>query len=105
MAQFRETMWFKMGEHVEPEVDGDEPSNVTRPIEDRYVGKPSAEETATFGLHTGKTEAIRVDKTIASDVLPMTKLVREMKRRTSRVWIAGACVALAAVASALSVYV
>ena len=81
---FRETQWFKMGSIEQaPVQDGDETepdATVLLPIEDRYTGDASAEDTKEFGLHTGTTDYIQVSfKAQPEDDVSVKALVREMK--------------------------
>ena len=108
---FRETMWFKLGEQdSQPAVDadGDEASPSATiamlPIEDRYDGTVSPQDTATFGLHTGRTDRMKaLDVVALVDDVPMQSLVREMKSNKARLWMLAASVA--AVCSVVAFYV
>src|SRR6185436_1317483 len=79
---FRETQWFKLGQVEQESQDqhGDdaEPSDTLLPIEDRYSGSSiTIEDSLSFGLHTGQTEAIKISfKTVSlPDEVPMALLV------------------------------
>jgi hypothetical protein len=98
---FRETMWFKLGESREDE--GDE-APVPLPIEDRYIGSVSADDSKAFGLHTGTTEYLKVLEDAPSDDVAMTSLVKEMKVSKQRLFmVIGAGVVAAC--SMLAIYV
>ena len=98
---FRETMWFKMGEI--DEAQGEE-SPVPLPIEDRYDGGVSAEDSRVFGLHTGTTEYLKTIVVEPSDDVSMKALVREMKFNKKRLAFATAA-SLAALCSMVAFYV
>jgi hypothetical protein len=98
---FRETMWFKMGEATE---EVTEESVVPLPIEDRYTGSVSAEDSRTFGVHTGTTECLETINLELSDDVSMKSLVREMKVNKQRIAFAIAA-SVAAVGSVLAFYV
>jgi len=108
---FRETQWFKLGaQDAQPAVetiDGDEeqPSATVAmlPIEDRYGGDVSAQDTASFGLHTGMTDRMKALDVVAlgGEDVPMQSLVREMKRGGKRMMMIGAGVAAACTAFVL----
>ena len=57
MAKFRETLWFKKGGAPSPEQDG---GIGELPLDDRYLddGTVTADDTATYGLHTQATAPI-----------------------------------------------
>lgn len=115
---FRETQWFKLGRAQEeqaqqaPEQDGDEGQPTATvlmlPIEDRYAdrGDISREDSHVYGLHTGTTEYISLVKDLAEpeahDAVPMSSLVREMKRSKAKLFAAGA--GIAAVCTAFAMY-
>lgn len=108
---FRETMWFKLGDtQVEEgqEQDGDEDAPgatvVMLPIEDRYTGEVTAQDSLAFGLHTGSTEYLRVvSREGLEDDVPMSALVGEMKsRRRMLAFGTGACALVAAFAMYLA---
>lgn len=98
---FRETNWFKLGDIDTGE--GDE-APVPLPIEDRYSGAVSAEDSRAFGLHTGRTEHVRILKDVESDDVSMKTLVGEMKVNKRRLGI-GLAVSLASIASLVAFYV
>ncbi|MBA3394650.1 MAG: hypothetical protein H0T89_18535 [Deltaproteobacteria bacterium] len=83
-AQFRETMWFKVGESkVSEQAADDAASNTSLPVEDRYLddGSVTPTDSLTFGIHTGTTTTLR--QIHASDSgsqdLALGTLAREMK--------------------------
>jgi hypothetical protein len=103
-GQFRETMWFKLGEQAAPPPDdGDAPSAVERPVEDRYLddGTVTREDSAVFGIHTGYTQCLRpicdTHSSGALDEPELAVLVHEMKRKPGSVVaaIGLSCVGLA----------
>ncbi len=108
MAQtkFRETLWFKRGAVEVGEEDAaddapPEPSN-TLPIEDRYLddGTVAAEDSASFGLHTGTTVGMAPMPRPAgfADGMPEPDLVAEMKalpRTLLALCVAGAAAGVA----------
>lgn len=111
---FRETQWFKLGKVQEeqqqaPAQDGDENAAsatvLMLPIEDRYAdrGDVTREDSRVFGLHTGTTEYIKLDKELAQseDDVPMSSLVREMKRSKTKLFAIGASIAAACTAFAM----
>ena len=94
-------MWFKLGGQEVEEKDGEE-TPVPLPIEDRYGGEVTAQDTAEFGLHTGKTEYLKVFKGGEDDV-SMKTLVAEMKPTKRMFAIGGGAIAMiAALAMSLS---
>jgi hypothetical protein len=97
---FRETMWFKLGEAREDE--GDEAA-VPLPIEDRYSGSVSAEDSKAFGLHTGTTEYLKTIDAEPADDVAMKSLVNEMKVSKRLIMVAAA--SLAALCSMVAMYV
>lgn len=90
VPKFRETLWFKKGEldaeQAQLAADGDDdlrPDAVdTLPVEDRYCGPVHSSDTNHFGVHTGTTQAVGVERT-APDAgeVSETELVAEMKGR------------------------
>ena len=101
---FRETNWFKLGDINLDESDDEAP--VPLPIVDRYSGAVSAEDSQAFGLHTGRTEHVRIlqDVEPSSDDVSMKTLVGEMKVNKRRLGI-GLAVSLASIASLVAFYV
>ena len=96
---FRETNWFKLGELA---LDEGEEAAVPLPIEDRYSEPVSADDSKAFGLHTGKTEYVKVLTDIEpSNNVAMKTLVGEMKHSKSRMLAIGATVAAACTMFAL----
>jgi hypothetical protein len=91
VPKFRETLWFKKGEldaeQAQLAADGDDelrPDVVdTLPIEDRYRGAVHASDTSHFGVHTGTTQAVAVERAAPSrdGEVTETDLVAEMKGR------------------------
>ena len=115
MTTFRETQWFKLGKQEEqaqqaPEQDGDESQPkatvLMLPIEDRYAdrGDITCEDSQMFGLHTGTTEYIKLDKDLAAsgEDVPMKSLVREMKRSKTKLF--AVCASVAAACTAFAMY-
>ena len=105
-TKFRETMWFKMGEAPEPvETDGDEgePSATVAmlPIEDRYTGEVTAQDSKMFSLRTGTTEYVPLIANGDDDV-SMDALVRELKP-TKKIFAIGA--GMFALCAAFAMYV
>lgn len=98
---FRETNWFKLGDI---DLDEGDEAPVPLPIEDRYSGAVSAEDSRAFGLHTGRTEHVRILKDVESDDVSMKTLVGEMKVNKRRLGI-GLAVSLASIASLVAFYV
>lgn len=116
-SKFRETLWFKKGE-----LDGDAAERAagsdqelpravdSLPIEDRYLddGSIRPEDSASFGLHTGQTQAMArlVDEVPPSDedVVSEGELVAELQagRRKYFALIAGGFTAVAAAVMALA---
>ena len=101
--RFRETMWFKLGaEASQPAPDEQVTMPVPLPIEDRYTVEVSAQDTATFGLHTGTTGRMKALKLARlDDDVPMTALVGELNRSKPRVIAIGAGVATLLATAAL----
>ena len=77
---------------------------VPLPIEDRYNDQVSAEDSKAFGLHTGKTEYLRVLAAEPTDEAGIKSVVGEMKVNTRRLGIALAA-SCAAIASLVALYV
>ena len=92
MAKFRETMWFKMGE---VEDDGGDEAAVPLPIEDRYTGSVTTDDSKQFGLHTGTTEYLKTLVEEPSDDVAMKSLVKEMKVSKQRILMVAASVVAA----------
>ncbi len=84
-AQFRETMWFKLGEEAAPAPAADDAaSNTSLPVEDRYLddGSVTRTDSLTFGMHTGTTAYLRpIHLAASSEDLALGTLAREMKGR------------------------
>jgi hypothetical protein len=100
VPKFRETLWFKKGEldaeEAQLAADGDDdlrPGAVDLlPVEDRYCGPVHDSDTSKFGVHSGTTQAVGVERaapTVPADVTE-SELVAEMKGRPA---IALGCVA------------
>ena len=98
---FRETNWFKLGDL---ELDEGEDASVPLPIEDRYSGPVSVEDSKAFSLRTGKTEHIKVLAAEPADETALKSVIREMKVNKQRIGIAVAA-SLAAIASMVALYV
>ena len=99
---FRETNWFKLGDIDAGETDE---APVPLPIEDRYSGAVSADDSKAFGLHTGRTEHVRILKDVEpSEDVSMKTLVAEMKVNKRRLGI-GLLVSLASIGSLVALYV
>jgi hypothetical protein len=112
--KFRETLWFKKGELDAEAADraagsGQELPGAadSLPIEDRYLddGSIGPEDSASFGLHTGQTQAMaRVTEAppASSDVVSETELIAEL-RRGRRKYVALIAGGFTAVAAALMI--
>jgi hypothetical protein len=98
---FRETMWFKMGEITD---EAGEESPVPLPIEDRYTGSVTPEDSRVFGVHSGTTECLETISLESSDDVSMKSLVGEMKFNKKRLAFAAAA-GVAALCSVLAFYV
>jgi hypothetical protein len=98
---FRETLWFKLGEDDNGEA---ETAPIPLPIEDRYAGEVSAQDSEAYGLHTGTTSYIKIDfKEQPKDTVSLKTLVREMKTKRKLVAIGTcACAVFAAFAMYLA---
>ncbi len=86
--KFRETIWFKMGS-LEPEAKPDPMQSEQEiveadvlPIEDRYLddGSVKPEDSAVYGLHTGRTQGIVPMRTMEDLGIDERILIGEMKR-------------------------
>lgn len=106
-TKFRETMWFKLGEQAQEEAEKvaaqaeDQPSASVSllPIEDRYGADASMADTKAFGLHTGMTNPIKAMPhvqvaEVEVDEVPMSSLVKEMKRTKRHLLIGAGAAAL-----------
>jgi hypothetical protein len=89
---FRETLWFKLGDDTSNSEAETQP--IPMPIEDRYNGDVTAEDSKAFGLHTGTTEYIKVDREPATDNVSMTKLVGEMKPKKQLLMLGAGALAI-----------
>ena len=106
VPKFRETLWFKKGEldaeQAQLAADGDDelrPDAVdSLPIEDRYRGPVHSSDTSQFGVHTGTTQAVGVERRgdDGASAVSESDLVAEMKGRRPVVALglvgAGLCV-------------
>ena len=88
---FRETLWFKLGDKDFGEA---ETAPIPLPIEDRYDGEVTADDSQAYSLHTGTTTAIKLER--HTDDVSMKSLVGEMKAKKKIVAIGTAACALVA---------
>lgn len=91
VPKFRETLWFKKGELDAEEAalaaDGDDDLRAGAvdllPAEDRYCGGVHRSDTNKFGVHTGTTQAVGVERAAPPVTAGVTEsdLIAEMKGR------------------------
>ena len=91
VPKFRETLWFKKGEldaeQAQLAADGDDdlrPDAVdSLPVEDRYCGPVHSSDTSQFGVHSGTTQAVGVERQAATapGEVAEGELIAEMKGR------------------------
>ena len=91
VPKFRETLWFKKGEldaeQAQLAADGDDelrPDTVDiLPIEDRYRGAVHESDTSQFGVHTGTTQAVGIERAggAGAGAVSEADLVAEMNGR------------------------
>ncbi|HUS63707.1 MAG TPA: hypothetical protein VMZ28_04150 [Kofleriaceae bacterium] len=90
VPKFRETLWFKKGEldaeQAQLAADGDDdlrPDAVdSLPVEDRYCGPVHSSDTSHFGVHSGTTQAVGMERKAADEgEVSESELVAELKQR------------------------